>query len=112
MTTPNQLIGEFDATIWAREFTKMVLVHPRIPHSEDAMITWFSNAIMNGYDRGRQDEQKRPLADKIREVVFQAAGAATAPLLEDHPDYEFPSERVAANVERVLADFGLEEAEK
>lgn len=43
--------------------------------------------------------------EQIRELAFQAGGAATAPLLEDHPDYVFPSERVAACVENVLADL-------
>lgn len=46
------------------------------------------------------------LAD-LRELVFVAAGAATAPLLQDHPTYEFPSERVSEGVEHVLDEWGL-----
>ena len=44
---------------------------------------------------------------KLWGLVFQAAGAATQPLLEDHPDYVFPSERVAENVAHVLEEAGF-----
>lgn len=40
-------------------------------------------------------------------LVFECAGAATAPLLQDHPDYVFPSERVAAAVRACMADNGF-----
>lgn len=42
--------------------------------------------------------------DQLRELAFQAGGAATGPLMEDHPDYVFPSERVSENVAAVLAE--------
>lgn len=44
---------------------------------------------------------------EVVEIAFQAAGAATGPLLVDHPGYVFPSERVQEAVDRLLADFGL-----
>lgn len=45
--------------------------------------------------------------EKLRELVYQAAGAATVPLLEDHPRYVFPSERVQEAVEHVLDTFDI-----
>lgn len=45
--------------------------------------------------------------ERVVEIAFQCAGAATRPLLEDHPSYVFPSERVAAAVTYCLADFGI-----
>lgn len=41
--------------------------------------------------------------DKLRTLIHEAAGAGTRPLLEDHPDYVFPSDRVAASIEELLA---------
>lgn len=45
--------------------------------------------------------------DRLHELVFQAAGAATRPLMQDHPTYVFPSERVKEAVEDVLRDFDV-----
>lgn len=56
--------------------------------------------------RGRGD-----LPPSIVQLVFEAAGAATSPLLQDHPDYEFPSERVQAAIEKVLAEWVPDEGE-
>lgn len=50
---------------------------------------------------GRDDEW-------LTEVAYQAAGAATRPLMEDHPDYVFPSERVSEAVAELLRDFNIE----
>jgi hypothetical protein len=47
--------------------------------------------------------------ERLHALVFQAAGAATRPFMEDHPDYVFPSERVSAGVGAVLTDFGIPE---
>lgn len=46
-------------------------------------------------------------AEEVAEIAFVAAGAATAPLMADHGDYEFPSERVVAGVRAVLAERGI-----
>lgn len=46
----------------------------------------------------------------VSEVAYQAAGAATRPLMEDHPDYVFPSERVSDAVAELLSDFGIPRA--
>lgn len=41
-----------DAQVWADEWLRIIAENPTIPTSRDAMITWFSNAIMVGYDEG------------------------------------------------------------
>lgn len=46
----------------------------------------------------------------VSEVAYQVAGAATRPLLEDHPDYVFPAERVRDAVADLLKDFGIARA--
>lgn len=39
-----------DARVWARTWEETLLKHPIVPHDEGAMIAWFANAIMAGYD--------------------------------------------------------------
>jgi hypothetical protein len=103
----SDLVGEMDAKIWTKRWLETIAENPDIPIDEGTMIGWFANAIMSGYDQGRLYEQKRDIVEKLREIIFQAAGAATRPLLEDHPDYIFPSERVAEAVEHVCESFGI-----
>ena len=43
-----------DATIWTDEWLKAIANNPTIPKDRGAMITWFANAIMAGYDSGRK----------------------------------------------------------
>lgn len=101
------LVGCTDAQVWAKEWLKIITENPTIPTDEGTMIGWFANAIMAGYDQGKRDEQKRDIVEKLHEIIFQAAGAATLPLLEDHPGYIFPSERVKEAVEEVCSQFGI-----
>ena len=101
------LVGETDAQVWAKAWLETISENPGIPTDEGTMIGWFANAIMAGYDHGRRYEQERNIVEKIREMVFQAGGAATRPVMEDHPHYIFPAERVAEAVEEVCARFGI-----
>jgi hypothetical protein len=101
------LVGETDARVWVDHWKEVISKHPGVPTDEGTMIGWFANAIMAGYDEGRRVEQRRDIGEKIREIIFQAAGAATRPLLEDHPDYIFPSDRVTEAVEEVCETFGI-----
>ena len=39
-----------DARIWTREWLKTIKDNPDIATDEGAMIGWFANAIMAGYD--------------------------------------------------------------
>ena len=49
------LSQEFDARIWAKEWIKILIEHPDLPTDEGAMIGWFANAIMAGYDHSRRE---------------------------------------------------------
>jgi len=44
----NDLIGEFDAMVWAERFVKRVTAKPTIATDTGAMLAWFSGAIMAG----------------------------------------------------------------
>lgn len=47
-----------DAQVWAREFIERVKKNPDIATDEGAMIAWFSNAIMAGWDTAKMQEKK------------------------------------------------------
>ena len=53
------LVGEFDAQVWVKEWLKTIKEHPSIPTDEGAMIGWFANAIMAGYDRAKSENDKQ-----------------------------------------------------
>ena len=53
------LLETQDATKWADEWLKTIKDHSDIPQDRDAMITWFANAIMAGYDHGRRAEKQK-----------------------------------------------------
>ena len=103
----NYLIGNTDAQVWAQAFVKLVQEKPEIATDEGTMIAWFANAIVSGVDEGRSTELKRDIVEKFHEIIYQCAGAATRPLLEDHPNYIFPSERVSAAIDECAATFGI-----
>lgn len=46
----------------------------------------------------------------VSEVVYQAVGAGTRPMLEDNPEYVFPAERVRDAVAALLEEFGIPRA--
>lgn len=50
--TETQLLQSFDAQDWAREFVKAAKENPLLSTDEGAMIGWFANALMRGYDEG------------------------------------------------------------
>ena len=39
-----------DAQVWADKWLETIREHPEIPNDKGAMIGWFANAIMAGYD--------------------------------------------------------------
>lgn len=47
---------------------------------------------------------------QVAQIAFEAAGAASAPFMQDHPHYVFPSERVSAGVDQVLLEHGIDVA--
>lgn len=105
------LVGVTDAEVWATKWLEVIKAHPEIPTDKGTMIGWFANAIAAGQDEGYRREQKRNIVEKLREMMYMAAGAATAPLMMDHPDYVFPSERVQEAIELVCTDFGIPKVE-
>ncbi len=48
-----------DARVWAKEFIEQSIKVRELPWDYGAMIGWFANAIMAGYDKGRADAMKR-----------------------------------------------------
>ena len=54
----NDLIGEMDAQVWTKYWLETIAKHPHIPTDEGAMIGWFANAIMAGFDQGRKVERE------------------------------------------------------
>lgn len=42
--------------------------------------------------------------EELLGLVYEAAGAATGPLMRDHPDYVFPAEEVSEAVARVIEE--------
>lgn len=105
------LVGVTDAEVWATRWLEAISENPNIPTDKGTMIGWFANAIMAGYDQGYRAEQQRNVVEKLRELIYMAAGAATAPLLADHPEYVFPAERVRESVEQVCSSFGIPKIE-
>lgn len=58
----DKLLKSFDARVWAETFVAVVKERPSIPFDEAAMTSWFSNALMRGYDERAQrskDHQRR-----------------------------------------------------
>lgn len=49
-----QLHDTVDAQVWAKEWLRVLEEHPDICKDEGAMLGWFANAIMVGYDHGYQ----------------------------------------------------------
>lgn len=46
--------ASFDAVDWAEEFVRIVKERPTIPTDEAAMIGWFANALMRGFDEANR----------------------------------------------------------
>jgi hypothetical protein len=66
----NDLIGEFDAMVWAERFVKRVTAKPTIATDASTMLAWFSGAIMAGYDTARRRNDEEPvLIEVLRQCV-------------------------------------------
>lgn len=64
-----RLLGNADAKVWAEEFVKLCNKKPEIATDEGTMIGWFANAIMAGWDRGRDNFiDKQKVMDSIKLV--------------------------------------------
>lgn len=49
----------FDARDWAMAFIDTLQRHPMTATDEETMLGWFANALMRGYDTGRNDSSLR-----------------------------------------------------
>jgi hypothetical protein len=59
-SSDNDLVGEFDANVWAERFVQRVEEKPEIARDVGTMRAWFANAIMAGYDRAEHAHSSRP----------------------------------------------------
>ena len=50
MSDKINLHDTLDAEVWADEWLKTIKEYPTIPTDKEAMIGWFSNALMAGFD--------------------------------------------------------------
>lgn len=50
----NNFTDSTDCLIWAEEFVKRAKENPDLATDESAMMGWFANAIMAGYDNARR----------------------------------------------------------
>lgn len=46
----NDLNKNMDARVWVKEWMKTIKKYPNIPNDAEAMLGWFANSIMAGYD--------------------------------------------------------------
>lgn len=62
------VLESFDAQKWAGAFLQTLREHPEIIIDHELMVTWFSNALMRGYDQHRWQtlEYKR----SVRRCLF------------------------------------------
>lgn len=52
MTDGKSLVGETDATVWVKEWMRLIVERPQIALDAGAMLAWFSVAIESGRDAG------------------------------------------------------------
>jgi hypothetical protein len=102
----DDLHGTTDAQVWAREFVKTLREHPDTadPADESFMVGWFANAIGAGEIAATSGEKVALSREELCGLVFEAAGAATGPLLRDNPGYVFPADEVSELVARVIEE--------
>jgi hypothetical protein len=97
-----------DPMVWATEFVRVIRDLNIDVAGDDAVgfvVAWFSNLLSAERDL---TAGQRWTPEQIARLAFLAGGAATAPLLADHPSYVFPAERVAARIGDVLREHGIE----
>ena len=62
MKTPQELTKErgkrgIDARVWTEEFNQMLVKKGIQPIDPGLMIGWFANAIMAGFDKGKEESK-------------------------------------------------------
>lgn len=88
-----KLIGEFDASVWAKEFiltideilkNKPEQTLEQLMKDEGWLLGWFANAIMTGYDTSRNETKK----DQEVDIVTPALKAMVALLKSNDPSVQ------------------------
>lgn len=69
MINENELVGCFDAKVWAEKFVETVKEKPGIAQDEGTMLAWFANAIMAGYD----EANRRHSVEALQKLVVEWA---------------------------------------
>jgi hypothetical protein len=105
--TTEELAGCIDAQKWAAEWLETLAEHPQIATDEGTMIGWFANAIMAGYDRGREVERKVGFDARVREIAGQSAGLGAGAVMREAPEVVMPDQEIAIGLSSLLAEFGV-----
>ena len=61
----------FDAAIWTEEWLKTIEEKPGISTDEGAMISWFANAIMAGYDYAYREMKGEEVKSVVQETELK-----------------------------------------
>lgn len=86
-----EILKSFDARDWAKAFVAHAKQIPELATDEEAMTTWFANALMRGFDEhAHRDPWKMPRTT-IEELEHILAGP-------DHGVVALPSGEVRAAV--------------
>lgn len=96
-----------DAAVWAVEWLKIIAEHPTTPLDEGAMIGWFANAIMAGYDTARMQVGKARSETKIKvEELLKAYEARIRnTLLAKTPDSLKADNEAASKIKDMILDL-------
>ena len=100
------LLGTTDPVRWAQEFRERVLDGADIIDL-DVLIGWFANAMQAKESSILGLGTHKLTTEDLHTLVFEAAGAATAPCLSGAPGLVMPTEEVVEGVNAVLASKGL-----
>ena len=60
-----EIVGETDACKWADYWLQVFNEHPEVAEDRDAMMAWFANAIMAGFDSHSQARPKYVIHVKV-----------------------------------------------
>lgn len=66
----SQLPASTDARVWATEWLETISKNPSIPTDKETMVTWFSNAIMAGYDEAKREFKNSWKYEKEKDVNY------------------------------------------
>lgn len=88
------LINNTDATVWA---DALIETFGGQKVERDLLVTWFSCAIMAGWDEGYQagSRDASPKIEVTKKELYELAGTLSVPYLRANPDQVMPADEVA-----------------